>query len=180
MKGTWYTYVGDALSTINPPPDAGPAPIIGTMARSGSPSSNAAHVAGTVGSSATTSSAGMGFNLINGTAGYDASAYKGITFWGRSGLDAGTTIVRFQVKSVNTETYLTLYGFTYGEDLHFTSDWSQFTVLFADMTPNSWYTGDAGPPTFTDSANLISCQFQLGANVSFDIWVDDVYFLVGP
>ena len=176
LKGTWYSY-GDSLSTVKPVSDAGPAAIIGTMSRDGGVNTNAAHVTGTVGPSQT-SSAGMGFNLISGTTGYDASNYAGIAFWARSGLDGGTSLGRFQVTSANTETYLTLYGFTYGEDLHLTTDWTEYVMLFNKLVPPNWYTGDAGPPNFTDQAALISCQFQFGESVTFDLWVDDVYFLV--
>ncbi len=173
VKGTWFTYC-DSLSSITPPADAGPAPIIGVLARDGGVSPYAAHVSGEVGDSAS-SSAGMGFNLNNGAA-YNASSYSGFVFWGRVGPDAGTTDVRFQVTSTNTKAL----EFQYGSTLVFKENWAQFTVHYSDLGPPSWYTGDAGTPTFTDSAALIGCQFQLSENVTFDIWVDDVYFFVGP
>jgi len=173
LKGTWFCYA-DPLSTVAPASDAGPAPIIASLPRDGGPSPYAAHVSGTVGASQA-SSAGMGFNLNNGSA-YDASTYNGFVFWGRIGGDAGSTPVRFQVSSTNTKTY----PFIYGEDLSFTPDWTQFIVRYSDLTPPAWYSGDAGTPTFSDPAALIACQFQLGENVTFDIWVDDVSFLVSP
>jgi hypothetical protein len=174
LKGTWYSYA-DSTSSIAPDvADAGPASIIGTLARDGGVSPNAVHVTGKVGAS-TSSNAGMGFNLNNGSP-YVASAYTGFVFWGRTGGDAGTTTVRFQVTSTNTASL----PFTYGENLTFSPNWTQFVVHYSDLTPPVWYLGDAGTPTFTDSAALIACQFQLGENIAFDVWVDDVYFLVGP
>lgn len=173
LKGTWYDYA-DSLSTITPQIDAGATPVIGTLARDGGVSPYAAHVSGTVGPSQQ-SSAGMGFNLNNGSA-YDASGYYGFVFWGRTGPGAGSTPVRFQVSSANTKAY----PFIYGEELYFTSDWTQFVIHYSDLTPPSWYSGNAGTPTFADAGDLISCQFELGENVTFDIWVDDVYFLASP
>lgn len=174
LKGTWYSYA-DSLSTVVPlSSDAGAASLIATLARDGGPSPYAAHVSGTVGASQS-SSAGMGFNLNNESA-YDASAYNGFVFWGRIEGDASSTPVRFQVSSTNTKAY----PFVYGDTVSFTSSWTQFVVRYSDLTPPAWYSGDAGTPTFSDPAALIACQFQLGENITYNIWVDDVSFLVSP
>ena len=175
FTGTWFTYVGDVTSTVSPLPDAGPASIIAPSTGGGGSSGFAAHMSG-AGGTLQTSSAGMGFNLINQGASFDASAFQGIVFWGRSGLDGGTTDIRFQVKSANTSSF----GFEYGEDLSFSNDWTQFVVHFSDLTRPSWAPDDAGTPAFTDEKALIGGQFQVGELVTYDIWVEDVSFIAGP
>lgn len=172
--GYWYTFA-DKSSTIQPP-------LGGTFAMSAGGaegSAHAAHMSGKVGGAAIVY-AGMGFNFVDPKGAYDASAYKGISFWAKAG--PGTTKVRFKVPDVNTDkdgNVCTECFNDFGADVELTSTWTKYTFPFAAMTQMQGW-GAPHPGQITKS-KLYGVQWQVNTPGSnYDIWVDDVEFTGCP
>ena len=175
--GTWFTYDDGTDGGIVPPPNSSPAACVNTIAGwDGNPSNMAANASG----SGVSSYAGIGFDLnaYNGVSStYDATAYQGFVFWGRIGGTSGTTRVTFAVPDRNT--YAGAGGLCTGstcgdyfeKSFTFTSSWQQFVVYYNQLGQM------VSTEPAVDYAHMYKCQFQLLAGASFDIWVDDVYFI---
>ncbi len=187
-NGYWFTYgdgtVGGTLvpaagaaftDSMISPTRAVSAPF---AALSGASSTYAAQVSG----SGFATYAGMGFNLKNPRAAYNASAYVGFVFWGRLGGTATDGTVRFLVPDKNTDpsggVCTTKCSDFLGENLVFTASWQQFTIMYTDLAQVGF-----GSPVETtlDAANVYAVEFQVStkapAGGAFDIWVDDIYFI---
>jgi hypothetical protein len=187
-NGYWFTF-GDGTtagvetppSTASPFPDSAISPprtvSAPFAALSGATSSWGAEVTG----SGFAMFASMGFNFKNPRAAYDASAYIGFVFWGRTGSTATDGTVRFLVPDLNTDpagSVCTTCNDFFGENLMFTSSWQQYTVMYSDLSQAGF-----GVPTETtlNAANVYAVQFQIStkapAGEAFDVWVDDIYFI---
>jgi hypothetical protein len=143
------------------------------------------------GSGFTTWGAGMGTDLgmtaaagDGGTANknpYDASMYKGITFWAKA---AAPLAVRVSIKDKNTApeggncdmaatSGPTACNDDWGKGLSLTADWQPFTVLFADLRQAGW--GKMSTAFAKDAA--YSIQFQVNMGLTFDMCIDDLAFI---
>ena len=139
----------------------------------------------------TTWGAGMGTDLgmtaaaaDGGTANkssYDASMYKGITFWAKA---ATPLALRVSIKDKNTAPEGGNCDMTmssgpmacnddFGKALSLTADWQPFTVLFSELKQAGW--GKAASAFAADAA--YSIQFQVSQGINFDVCIDDLAFI---
>src|SRR5690606_20647320 len=121
--------------------------------------------------------AGMGLNFVDPKGQYDASAYKGIAFWGRKGPNS-TGSVRLKVPDVATDPDGGMRSECFndfGMDLTFTDQWQYFPVPFDSMKQ---LPGWGNPRTAgIDKTKLYSIQFQVNEKgAPFEIWVDEIQF----
>jgi hypothetical protein len=125
--------------------------------------------------------AGIGFDLNNdGTtkSAYDASQYTGITFYARSATGPGQLRVNVQDAQTAPEGGICDKTATKGCNDHrgssisLTTDWKQFTLPFASMKTLNF--GQQFPTFMLDK--LYAIQFQVGTNVNFDFFIDDIGF----
>lgn len=121
--------------------------------------------------------AGFGMNLKEPKDGYDASAYEGITFFGRRAPDS-IAKVRLKVPDRQTDPgggVCTECFNDFGKDFVFTEEWQQYIVPFGTMEQMpDW--GEPRPSS-VDPTALYAVQFQVATpGVHFDIWVDDISF----
>jgi endoglucanase len=177
--GYWYTY-GDKIGSTITPAKGGTF----TMSPGGANDSKfAAEIKGKVGDADQPPdylNDGMGFGFVDPKATYDASKYKGITFWAKK-TGAGTTgKVRVKVPDINTDPagkVCTDACFNdFGADIEVTEAWKQYSFAWSDLTQQMGW-GSPSPPAITPS-KLFGIQWQVntpGAN--FDVSVDDVAFL---
>jgi endoglucanase len=174
-SGYWYTFLDKVGSTISP--EGG-----GTfaMAQGGANgSAYSARMTGKVGTGEVVY-AGMGLNFVDPKNQYDASAYKGISFWAKRG--AGTGKVRLKVPDANTDQdgkVCTECFNDFGTDLELTETWTQYVIPFSQMKQLSGW-GAPHPPAI-DTKKLYGVQFQVNQpGASFDVWVDDLQFTGCP
>jgi hypothetical protein len=139
------------------------------------------------GSGFATWGAGMGFNFNdpgNGEGGsnmmtYDASAYSGLMFWARVG-SASTASIRLNISDKQTDPAggicapMAKCSDDFGVALTLTTDWQAYTVKFSDLAQEGW--GQAVATGF-DAKNVYAVHFQVTKGSTFDVWVDDLYFL---
>lgn len=138
--------------------------------------------------------AGLGFDFNNHfkkSCVYDASAYKGISFWAKGSVpfSAAIAIPGTQPPSATSAGACVPAGTTGCSD-HYAmtiapppggTTWMQFTITFADagFTQAGW-----GVPVATfDPSKIINMQFQVNADamataaVPFDFAIDDIAFV---
>jgi hypothetical protein len=127
----------------------------------------------------------LGFNMMLVDTGsgkhppYDASAYCGLHFFGK--IAAGTTsevIVRVPDKNSHPDggvcgaaqkpCYL-----HYQQLAAFGSAWTEYAVLFTDLTRTGW-------PAAFDVTAIYGVEFGLLPNTKFELWIDDISFLNKP
>ncbi len=179
--GAWYVYNdGTAGATETPG-----VPFLPTAISP--PRGTSTYAANMKGEGFTTWGAGMGLNFNdpgNGDGGsakasYDASKSDGITFWAKIGAGS-TAAVRVNVSTKETDpaggtcTPAAKCSDHFGKNINLTAEWVQYTIKFSDLTQLGW---GQSVPKFNASA-LYACQFQVGKGTSFDVWVDDIAFLV--
>jgi hypothetical protein len=186
-NGYWFTFGDGTTAGVETPAASSaftdtaispPRAVTGPFtALSGASSTHGAEVSG----SGFAMYAVMGFNLKAVRGVYDASDYVGFVFWGRTGSTATDGTVRFLVADMNTDAaggVCTMCNDFFGENLVFTSTWTQYTVMYSDLSQAGF-----GVPVETNlnAANIYAVQFQVGtkapAGEAFDIWVDDIYFI---
>ncbi len=114
---------------------------------------------------------------------YDASMYKGISFWAKA--NAGSTgAIRVSLKDKNTapeggvcddsvSSGATACNDDWGKALTLTMDWKPYTIMFADMRQSGW---GAAYSAF-DVKNVYSLQFQVNQGLDFDLCIDDLAFV---
>jgi hypothetical protein len=131
---------------------------------------------------------------------FDISAYKGITFWGRTDTpgDAGGLDVEVLFPDTDTDPLggicnsptagasgpndYSQCNNSFAAQLTFTGQWQQFTVMFRDLAINPSFGYQVPGPFTGKSVYGISWQAQDTAtpnakNQSMDVWVDDAYFV---
>jgi hypothetical protein len=166
--GYWFTAHDDKGSTINPTPLK--------IADGGAGSAKAIHVDGktAAGDGAWGSQLGVNF-LSKGL--YDASKYAGISFKAKIGSGSANK-VRLKVGDVNTHPdggVCKSCWNHFGKDIPLTTDWQEFKVTFADMKQEAGW-GDP-VPAITPS-KLVSINWSIGPSGAFDLWIDDLQFIV--
>ncbi|HEY4159990.1 MAG TPA: hypothetical protein VGM29_17885 [Polyangiaceae bacterium] len=195
--GYWYAY-NDMTGTQWPPADPSgaipflvcPSSAVDCKLGPGHTAAPAADFwAETHGSGFTTWGAGIGFDLNDDGQKhpYDASAYSGISFWGKA--EAATPVrAQIQIPAVST----VVNGGTcvppadpsasgkcdnqYGINATFTTVWTQFMMPFATITQEDWG-GEQFTPIggFTKNA-ITDVQWIVPQGVVFDFAVDDITF----
>lgn len=177
--GYWYTFVDKNGSSVTP--TSGDQGGTFTMAPGGANGTKfAAHMTGQVGT-ADTVYAGMGLNFLEPKGPYDATAYKGISFWAKKG-PGSTSKVRLKVPDTNTDPDGKVCKECYndfGMDLNLTDQWTQYVVPYIGMTQMK----DWGNPRMPgiDSSRVYGMQFQVNEKgAPFDVWVDEIQFTGCP
>jgi hypothetical protein len=110
---------------------------------------------------------------------YDASAYKGISFWVKAAA-AVHIAVRIPIKNTTAEANGSCVGTSagcenhYGADVALTTSWKQVTLLWANLAQDpAW--GHKVP--FTANA-LVSTQFVVVKDTpTTTFWIDDIAFV---
>jgi endoglucanase len=119
----------------------------------------------------------MGFNFVDPKGPYDASKYKGISFWAKKG-PGGAAKVKLKVPDNSTDPdgkICTQCFNDFGMDLTLTDEWTQYTIPFTSMKQEkNW--GSPHPDGINPSA-IYGLQFQFKeAGSNFDMWLDEVEF----
>jgi endoglucanase len=108
---------------------------------------------------------------------YDASKYKGISFWAKKG-PGSTGNVRLKVPDVSTDPdgKMCKECFNdFGLDLQLTEEWTQYTIPFTSMKMMKGW----GSPRADgiDPSKLYGMQWQVNEpGAKFDIWIDEIAF----
>jgi hypothetical protein len=188
LLGTWFVYndlPGDTGTTQNPVTSGKLTPATFTQLThqpTGETSSFAMRTWGVVGSSSGNGYAGMGVNLNGGKASYNASAYTGLMFYAHVGSGTGVaTSVRLNV-TLKTTTATTDGGScTTGCGDHFgrniaglTTSWQSITVTWS---PQQLHQIGFGTPVTWDASQIYGIDFQAAAGSTYDVWIDDIYFI---
>lgn len=106
---------------------------------------------------------------------YDLSGYTGLRVWVRSGAAAPNA-----AKSVrlNLRTPATVMGGSctvctdhFGADIPLTAQWAQIDLRFASLQQVGFGVPKLAKPDLTQA---LSIEFLFPANVSFDLWLDDI------
>jgi hypothetical protein len=106
---------------------------------------------------------------------YDASKYQGLKFWVRSGATSATAAKQVRVNLTTTATNMgggcTVCNDHFGRDVPLTANWTQITLQFSSIKQGGWGRPQQPAPNLTQ---LVAIQFLFPANISFDLWLDDV------
>jgi hypothetical protein len=178
-NGGWWV-ASDGSSTTTPPSDQAPDPerILGGRCESES----AMRVTGTgfTGWGAVLSTT---FRYVDETVPFDASGFRGITFWARVG-EENESPIRAQVQDSSThlngdicnpepQTPDECYNGFGATLLTISTKWQKFELDFSTLTQREgWgYQADA-----VDTSALYTLEWTLDPNRTFDLWVDDIWF----
>jgi hypothetical protein len=122
---------------------------------------------------------GMGINLLTRqNAVYDASKYVGISFKAKVG-EGSTRQVRFAIGDMNTHPNSGICKVCwnhFNKMLTVTNQWKEFRVLFSEVQQDAGW-GDPRPAALTPG-KLVSMDWTITGGQVFDLWLDDIQFLV--
>lgn len=173
--GYWYAFADNQGSTVTPMPGAQGGTF--TMTEGGANGTKyAARMTGTVGGGDPVY-VGIGFNFVDPKGQYDASKYKGISFWAKKG-PGSLSNVRLKIPDVMTDpdgkNCSECYN-DFGADLTLTEEWQQFVIPFDQMRQmKDW---GSPRPSSIDTKTLYGMQWQVNEKgQNFDIWIDEIYF----
>ena len=168
--GYWYTYSDNVGTTVTPEDEFVPS------AGGAAGSAKAARISGKTGDRKNVW-AGVAFPFTNPKGPYDASKYKGISFWARRG-DKSTSNVYLRVPDVNTtpDGGVCKDCFNdFGANVELTPSWRKYTFSF-DMLKQERGWGEPRPHIV--ASKIYELQWQIKTrNVDFDVWIDDVRFV---
>jgi len=178
-NGSWWISTDTSGGMIEPPADASPPAerILGARCES-------EYAMRVTGSGFTEWGAVLtaGFRYTTEVASIDASAYRGVRFWARTGPDH-TSPVRVQFQDSHSEpnggqcntestgsdqcydgfgTTLTTIG----------NEWQQFEIDFSTLAQR----GFGFPAEAIDTTALYTIEWNLDQNGTYDLWIDDVWF----
>jgi hypothetical protein len=178
-NGGWWVS-SDGTSTTTPPADQAPSAERILGGRCGSEYAMRVTGSAFTGWGAVLSTT---FYYTDETAPYDASQFRGITFWARVG-EENDAPIRAQVQDSSTHL---LGGICNPESMtpdecyngfgtslsDISNEWQKFTLEFSTLTQrDGWgYRADAVDPTA-----LYTLEWNLDPNRTFDLWVDDIWF----
>jgi endoglucanase len=174
--GYWYTFADKVGSTVTPA--AGGAFAMEQQGANGS--TRSAKVVGKIGTGDVVF-AGVGVNFIDPKGPYDASAYKGVSFYARRG-ESSVGKVRLKVPDASTDpdggACSDCYN-DFGMDLELTTTWKKYVVPFSAMKQLAGW--GAPRPSAINSTKLYGLQWQVNsAGASYELWIDDIQFTGCP
>jgi hypothetical protein len=180
--GYWYTYNDGTTGAVQIPAPSG------TFKGTAPGHSASAFAAVTSGPAFTTYGAGMGFSFhtVGNTAcPYDASAYKGITFWAKANAGNAATMTLTAMLKTPATTPVANGGTCAAmcEDHYalkpaptLTTTWAQHTITFATASTATFGQNNFGTVVPFDKAKIMAMQFQVAKGVKFDFSIDDITF----
>ena len=172
--GYWWTKHDDKGSSIGPDPFI---PSEGGADGSGLALRGTGKTA--VGDPAVAWGAGFGVNFLTRQNGvYDASKYVGVSFKAKVG-EISTRQIRFAIGDVNTHPNAGVCKVCwnhFSKDLIVTNQWKEFRVLFSEVQQQAGW-GEPRPAALTPS-KLVSIDWSISGGQVFDLWIDDIQFLV--
>lgn len=135
-----------------------------------------AFAAWTQGSGFATWGAGFGLYLRTSARYFNATRYKGITFWAKVA-PGRANVVRLNVSDIQTEAdggYCTECWDYFGTTIVMSTNWERYGFVWSDLWQQGW-----GAPLAAslDSANIRSIEFYTAAGVNFEIYIDDIAFI---
>jgi endoglucanase len=174
--GYIYTYA-DAQGTTITPAGGG----VFTMTPGGANGSQyALHMSGQLASSGIVFAA-IGLNFADPRGPYDASKYKGISFFAKKGPGA-TSKVRIKLPDKNTDPdggVCAACANDFGMQLSLSEEWQKFIVPFGALRQESGW-GNPRPRSVSPEA-VFALQFQVNdKGKPFDVWIDDLAFTGCP
>jgi hypothetical protein len=117
--------------------------------------------------------AGVGFGLNRGGP-YDASIYRGVTFWAR--IDSGSdTAVRLNVVDEHTTPeggFCSACWDHFGRWIVLRQEWQRFVFRWDQLAQSGW--GDLW--SNVEPGAIYGMHFITRSNASFDVWIDDIAF----
>lgn len=175
-SGYIYTYSDPEGSTVEP---AGGG--VFSMTPGGANGSQyALHMGGQLGSASVVYAA-MGLNFVDPKGTYDASKYKGISFFAKKG-PGSVSKVRVKVSDKNTDPDGGVCGACsndFGMVLSLSEQWQKFIVPFGALRQESGW-GNPRPRSVAPEA-VFAIQFAVNEKgKAFDVWVDDLAFTGCP
>jgi len=123
---------------------------------------------------------GLGMNMSDPKAAYDASRYAGVTFFARRSPGTSARVrVHFPDWNTDPDGAICRECFNdFGADITVTEQWTQYTLRFESLEQ---LPGWGSPrPQHVDSSRLFGIQFRVvDRDVPFDVWIDDLAFIEG-
>ena len=173
-QGFWFTFNDQTAGAKQSPPSTG-----FTMSALSTPRETSTFAARTSGSGFTAWGAGMGLNLNSmGTtkSAYDASGYTGLTFWAMAAAGSATT-VRVSVADADTSPEGGVCmgdkcNDHFGAPIELGATWKQYALKFSELKQE----GFGQPFPGLKAAALYAISFSVGANTTFDVYIDDIAF----
>jgi hypothetical protein len=168
--GYWYSYADTFGTTVSPEDEFVPS------AGGAGGSTKAAHISGKTGDRKNVW-AGMAFALANPKGPYDASKYKGISFWARRG-EKSTAQLYFRVPDVNTTPDGGVCKDCFNDfaaNVKLKPVWTKYTFPFESLKQEP---GWGEPYPRITPSKIYELQWQIKTrNVDFDVWIDDIKFV---
>jgi hypothetical protein len=179
--GSWYTFNDETPNgTQMPLPNSD---FLATEGGAG----GSLYAARTAGSGFTEWGAGMGLDVNNpgdpmggpGIKGkFDASGYTGVSFKAKGNTSVRAVVVTAAVVPMEAGgecTPSTVEGMmcddAHGRPIALSDEWKEYDLPFAQLTQEGW-----GKPAEFDPTKVTGVMFIVGANVDFEVVVDDVRF----
>jgi len=101
---------------------------------------------------------------------YDISPFLGIALWAKGDVSIRVSLpTEATTPSAEGGSCATNCSDNHGIVIALTPSWTQYVVAFAQLAQEGW-----GQAAAFDPMTVLALQFQAGANVPFDVWVDDV------
>ncbi|HWA76763.1 MAG TPA: hypothetical protein VG937_30730 [Polyangiaceae bacterium] len=178
-NGSWWISTDGTDGTISPPADAAPSP---ERVPGGHCGSNFAMRVTGQGFTNWGAVLSAGFRYSNQAESIDASAFRGVMFWARTG-DTNSSTIRVQFQDANTRPEGGVCNATpgtpdecyngFGTDLvQLGTEWRLYKLDFSRMAQREFgYRADA-----LDTAHLYDMEWNLQSSSIFDLWVDDIWF----
>jgi len=178
-NGSWWISTDGTDGTISPPADAAPSPERVPGGHCGS--SFAMRITGQ-GFTNWGAVLSAGFRYTSQAEPIDASSFRGVMFWARTG-DTNSGTIRVQFQDANTRPEGGKCNATagtpdecyngFGTDLvQLGTEWRLYKLDFSRMAQRDFgYRADA-----LDTTQLYDLEWNFQASSIFDLWVDDIWF----
>jgi hypothetical protein len=174
-NGVWFAF-NDGTGTVTPAQASLILPVALTPPQTFSPWGTSQYAMRFYGSGFTQGGGGIGMYFLTPRASYDASRFKGIQFWARIGATGDTGLLTVEFPSAKTSTaggICTVCNVNFKTTVALSTAWASYTVPFAQTQQSP----SAAPHlTSLDTGELYSVIFEVGNNVTFDVYIADVAF----
>lgn len=172
--GVWYLFDDGTAGK------AGPAPLACTPLTA-APESLGSYALNITAEKFTLWGSGLGVDFRPGRLAYDASKFTGIRFWAKVGATKNK-FHRVQIADSSTDPLgmkckgtadATKCGNHLGANLELTTAWAQYSLEFADLEQ---IPGWGLPATVLDKSAIYGLEVTAKANVTVDLWLDQIEF----